>query len=109
MEANKYPATGSLFTQKEKRSEKSPYYSGMLTLEMEVLDDLIKQKEEGILEPKMNLVGWKKLSKAGNPYLRIIANIERDRKEQNQSYQNPVQQVQQTNNSNNITDDEIPF
>ena len=41
MEANKYPATGSLFTQKEKRSEKSPDYSGMLTLEMEVLDDLI--------------------------------------------------------------------
>ena len=109
MDTNKYPATGSLFTQKEKRSEKSPDYSGMLTLEMEVLDDLIKQKEEGILEPKMNLVGWKKLSKAGNPYLRIIANIERDRKEQNQSYQNPVQQVQQTNNSNNITDDEIPF
>mgnify|MGYP003680182086 CR=1 FL=1 len=77
MEANKYPATGSLFTQKEKRSEKSPDYSGKLTLEMEVLDDL--------------------------------ANIERDRQEQNQSYQKPVQQVQQTNNSNNITDDEIPF
>jgi len=106
MDNIKYPATGSLFTQKEKRSEKSPDYSGMLTLEMEVLDDLIKQKEEGILEPKMNLVGWKKLSKAGNPYLRIIANIERVRKEQNQSYQKPIQQ---NNNSNNIIDDEIPF
>jgi|TARA_R100000988_G_C3871289_1_gene103920 hypothetical protein len=103
---NKYPATGSLFTQKDKRTEKSPDYSGMLTLEMEVLDDLIKQKEEGILEPKMNLVGWKKISKAGNGYLRIIANIERDRQDNRNKYQKPVQQ---NNASDDKLDDEIPF
>ena len=106
MDNNKYPATGSLFTQKEKRSEKSPDYSGMLTLEMEVLDDLIKQREEGILEPKMNLVGWKKISKAGNGYLRIIANIERDRQDNRNKYQKPVQQ---NNASDDKLDDEIPF
>lgn len=106
MDTNKYPATGSLFTQKDKRTEKSPDYSGMLTIEMEVLDDLIKQKEEGILEPKMNLVGWKKLSKAGNPYLRIIANIERDRQDNRNKYQKPVQQ---NNASDDMLDDEIPF
>jgi len=106
MDTNKYPATGSLFTQKDKRTEKSPDYSGMLTIEMEVLDDLIKQKEEGILEPKMNLVGWKKLSKAGNPYLRIIANIERDRQDNRNKYQKPVQQ---NNASDDKLDDEIPF
>ena len=106
MDTNKYPATGSLFTQKDKRTEKSPDYSGMLTIEMEVLDDLIKQKEEGILEPKMNLVGWKKLSKAGNPYLRIIANIERDRQDNRNKYEKPVQQ---NNASDDKLDDEIPF
>jgi hypothetical protein len=78
----------------------------MLTLEMEVLDDLIKQKEEGILEPKMNLVGWKKISKAGNGYLRIIANIERDRQDNRNKYQKPVQQ---NNASDDKLDDEIPF
>ena len=103
---NKSPATGSLFTQKDKRTEKSPDYSGMLTLEMEVLEDLIKQKEEGILEPKMNLVGWKKISKAGNGYLRIIANIERDRQDNRNKYQKPVQQ---NNASDDKLDDEIPF
>ena len=103
---NKYPATGSLFTQKDKRTEKSPDYSGMLTLEMEVLEDLIKQKEEGIIEPKMNLVGWKKVSKAGNGYLRIIANIERDRQDNRNKYQKPVQQ---NNVSDDKLDDEIPF
>ena len=78
----------------------------MLTLEMEVLDDLIKQKEEGILEPKMNLVGWKKISKAGNGYLRIIANIERDRQDNRNKYQKPVQQ---NNASDDKLDDERPF
>ena len=103
---NKYPATGSLFTQKDKRPEKSPDYSGMLTLEMEVLEDLIKQTEEGIIEPKLNLVGWKTVSKAGNGYLRIIANIERDRQDNRNKYQKPVQQ---NNASDDKLDDEIPF
>ena len=44
----------------KKRSDKSPDYSGMLSLEMEVVNDIIKQKEEGISQPKINLVGWKK-------------------------------------------------
>ena len=106
MENNQYPATGGLFAQKDKRSDKSPDYSGMLSLEMEVVEDLIKQKEEGISQPKLNLVGWKKLSKAGSPYLRIIGNIERDR--QDKSDFKP-QQNQQQNSSSNELDDEIPF
>ena len=109
MDNNQYPATGGLFAQKEKRSEKSPDYSGMISLEMEVIDDLIKQKEEGIPQPKINLVGWKKLSKAGSPYLRLIGNIERDRQEQqNQNNYQPQQNQQQQSSSNDL-DDEIPF
>ncbi len=106
MENNQYPATGGLFVQKEKRSENSPDYSGMLSLEIEVVNDLIKQKQEGISQPSINVVGWKKLSKAGNPYLRIIGNIERDRQDKSQF---KPQQTQQQNSSSNELDDEIPF
>ncbi len=106
MENNQYPATGGLFVQKEKRSENSPDYSGMLSLEIEVVNDLIKQKQEGISQPSINVVGWKKLSKAGNPYLRIIGNIERDRQEGGN--QKPKQEYQ-NKKSNDVLDDEIPF
>jgi hypothetical protein len=109
MENNDYPATGSLFVAKTKRSEKSPDYSGMMEFEMDVVDDLIKQKEEGISKPKVNLVGWKKVSKAGNPYLRIIANIERDRQEGQQG-QTSYEKPKQGETIENVDlDDEIPF
>jgi len=110
MDNNQYPATGGLFAQREKRSDKSPDYSGMLSLEMEVVNDIIKQKEEGISQPKINLVGWKKMSKAGSPYLRIIGNIERDRQEQQHGYtKSNAPQQQQQSSSSAILDDEIPF
>jgi hypothetical protein len=111
MDNNQYPATGGLFAQREKRSDKSPDYSGMLSLEMEVVNDIIKQKEEGISQPKINLVGWKKMSKAGSPYLRIIGNVERERQEQQHGYtkSNAPQQQQQQSSSSAILDDEIPF
>mgnify|MGYP003668189090 CR=1 FL=1 len=96
MDNNQYPATGGLFAQKEKRTDKSPG------------NDLIKQKEEGIDQPKINLVGWKKLSKAGNPYLRLIGNIERERQEQQNGYVEPNKPQQQTPSKDEL-DDEIPF
>jgi|TARA_B110000285_G_scaffold127684_1_gene143881 hypothetical protein len=108
MDNNQYPATGGLFAQKEKRTDKSPDYSGMLNLEIEVVNDLIKQKEEGIDQPKINLVGWKKLSKAGNPYLRLIGNIERERQEQQNGYAEPNKPQQQSESKDEL-DDEIPF
>ena len=80
----------------------------MLNLEIEVVNDLIKQKEEGIDQPKINLVGWKKLSKAGNPYLRLIGNIERERQEQQNGYAEPNKPQQQSPAKDEL-DDEIPF
>ena len=76
---NKFTATGALFTAKNKRTENSPDYSGSMELEMDVVDDLIAQKNEGISQPKVNLVGWKKVAKSGVPYLRIISNVEKAR------------------------------
>ena len=66
MDTNQYPCDGMRFcTQKEKRSEKAPDYSGMLTLEMEVARRSYQAKRRGhTSQPKMNLVGWKKLSKS---------------------------------------------
>ena len=58
MEENNYGATGALFVAKQKRTDKSPDYNGLLELDIEVVNDLIAQKEEGIEQPKVNLVGW---------------------------------------------------
>ena len=90
MEENNYGATGALFVAKQKRSEKSPDYNGLLELDIDVVNDLIAQKNEGIEQPKVNLVGWKKVAKSGNAYLRIIANIEKERQDNAQSYQKLV-------------------
>tara|TARA_B100000900_G_C20504078_1_gene685052 strand:+ start:692 stop:1012 length:321 start_codon:yes stop_codon:yes gene_type:complete len=106
MEENNYGATGALFVAKQKRSEKSPDYNGLLELDIDVVNDLIAQKNEGIEQPKVNLVGWKKVAKSGNSYLRIIANIEKERQDNTQSYQKPKEEP---NPSDDKLDDPIPF
>jgi|TARA_R100000234_G_scaffold116048_1_gene92669 hypothetical protein len=104
---NKFPATGALFTAKSKRTEKSPDYSGSLEFEMDVVNDLIAQKNEGIEIPKVNLVGWKKVGRTTQkPYLRIIANIEKDRRD-------GITEVKETKKEepkdDDSFDDPIPF
>jgi len=106
MEENNYGATGALFVAKQKRSEKSPDYNGLLELDIDVVNDLIAQKNEGIEQPKVNLVGWKKVAKSGNAYLRIIANIEKERQDNTQSYQKPKEDPKPSDDN---IDDPIPF
>tara|TARA_R100001163_G_C4937146_1_gene110552 strand:+ start:272 stop:607 length:336 start_codon:yes stop_codon:yes gene_type:complete len=107
---NKFTATGALFTAKSKRTENSPDYSGSMEFEMDVVDDLIAQKQEGISQPKVNLVGWKKVAKSGLPYLRIISNVEKERldakKEMADKRENDIEK---NNMSDDKLDDEIPF
>jgi len=107
---NKFTATGALFTAKNKRTENSPDYSGSMEFEMDVVDDLIAQKQEGISQPKVNLVGWKKVAKSGLPYLRIISNVEKERldakKEMADKRENDIEK---NNTSDDKLDDEIPF
>ena len=105
-----FTATGALFTAKNKRTENSPDYSGSMEFEMDVVDDLIAQKQEGISQPKVNIVGWKKVSKAGLPYLRIISNIEKVRLDaKKEMAQKRETDIIKNNISNNQLDDEIPF
>ena len=113
---NKFTATGALFTAKSKRTENSPDYSGSMEFEMDVVDDLIAQKNEGISQPKVNLVGWKKVAKTGLPYLRIISNVEKARldakEEMAEKRQADIEKNnKETDNSkeNDSFDDPIPF
>jgi|TARA_B100001059_G_C17725721_1_gene523306 hypothetical protein len=107
---NKFTATGALFTAKNKRTENSPDYSGSMELEMDVVDDLIAQKNEGISQPKVNLVGWKKVAKSGVPYLRIISNVEKARLDAKEEMAEKRQNdIKKNNASDDKLDDEIPF
>ena len=107
---NKFPATGALFTAKSKRTEKSPDYSGSLEFEMDVVNDLIAQKNEGISQPKVNLVGWKKVAKTGLPYLRIISNVEKARLDAKEEIaEKRKADIEKNNSSDDKLDDEIPF
>ena len=106
----KFTATGALFTAKNKRTENSPDYSGSMELEMDVVDDLIAQKNEGISQPKVNLVGWKKVAKSGVPYLRIISNVEKARLDAKEEMAEKRQNdIKKNNASDDKLDDEIPF
>ena len=111
----KFTATGALFTAKNKRTENSPDYSGSMEFEMDVVDDLIAQKQEGISQPKVNIVGWKKVAKSGMPYLRIISNVEKARLDAKQGISDKRESdIHYNNAESEITkddklDDEIPF
>lgn len=107
---NKFTATGALFTAKSKRTENSPDYSGSMEFEMDVVDDLIAQKNEGISQPKVNLVGWKKVAKTGLPYLRIISNVEKARLDAKEEIaEKRKADIEKNNVSDDKLDDEIPF
>ena len=77
-----------------------------LQVNKRVVDDLIAQKQEGIEQPKVNLVGWKKVAKSGNAYLRIIANMEKERKD---NQKEKVEQKPTEDKSDDEIDDPIPF
>lgn len=111
-----YPPSGSLFEARNKKSEKSPDYTGYMELSHEVVDDLIKQKNEGISKPKFNLVGWKKMGlKSGKAFLSIRSNVFEEynaNKTQGNSFGSNNNNTINSNTSaiaSTIDDDEIPF
>lgn len=100
-----YNPSGSLFTNEQRRGENSPDYNGYLHITSDVLDDLIAKRKKQVMEWEeqnpnidwskvdkdkmfhldMDLSGWKKMSKSGKPWLRIIANIPKE-KESNKPF-----------------------
>ena len=100
-----YNPSGSLFTNEQRRGENSPDYNGYLHITSDVLDDLIAKRKKQVMEWEqqnpnidwskvdkdkmfhldMDLSGWKKMSKSGKPWLRIIANVPKE-KESNKPF-----------------------
>ena len=100
-----YKPSGSLFTNEQRRGENSPDYNGYLHITSDVLDDLIAKRKKQVMEWEqqnpnidwskvdkdkmfhldMDLSGWKKMSKSGKPWLRIIANVPKE-KESNKPF-----------------------
>jgi len=70
-----YGPSGALFPAKQKKSEKSPDFTGKLELSNEVVNDLISQMERGVDKPVISIVGWRKTSKAGNNFVSLVGNV----------------------------------
>ncbi len=99
---SQYPASGVLFSNDRKQSERQPDYTGSIEIDQETVLDLYNQLNSGVANPKANLAGWRKTSKGGKNFLSLKAGILRERQDQG-GYQRRNSAPAQT------LDDEIPF
>lgn len=58
-----YPNSGALFPNDRKLHDKSPDFQGDVQVEVSLLQDMIKQAENGLV--KIRLGGWRKESSRG--------------------------------------------
>ncbi len=100
-----YPASGILFQNDRKEKPTQPDYTGNIELEPEVIRDLMAQLDEGVEQPKANLVGWRKTGKTGRPFLSLRGSIMRERQAEGSGYQSQAP----ANTAAAGLDDEIPF
>tara|TARA_R110002126_G_scaffold179555_1_gene328598 strand:+ start:1488 stop:1799 length:312 start_codon:yes stop_codon:yes gene_type:complete len=100
-----YPASGILFQNDRKEKPTQPDYTGNIELEPEVIRDLMAQLDEGVEQPKANLVGWRKTGKTGRPFLSLRGSIMRERQAEGTGYQSQAP----ANTAVAGLDDEIPF
>ena len=64
-------ASGALFKNRKKQTEKQPDYTGNIEIDADVVRDLMAQIDEGIEHPKADLSAWIKNSKAGMNFLSL--------------------------------------
>mgnify|MGYP000880846844 FL=1 len=100
-----YPASGILFQNDRKEKPTQPDYTGNIELGPEVIRDLMAQLDEGVEQPKANLVGWRKTGKTGRPFLSLRGSIMRERQAEGSGYQSQAP----ANTAVAGLDDEIPF
>ena len=105
--SQQYPASGILFQNDRKQNERQPDYTGNIEMDHATVTDLWNQLQEGVQNPKANLVGWRKVSKNGKPFLSLRSDLLRERKD-NSGYQAPSG-YQNNQSASNQMDDEIPF
>lgn len=63
---------GAFFANSRKQNEKQPDYRGEIRLSPEVVRELVKQMENGVQFPMIELSGWKKTSNNGTTYISMI-------------------------------------
>lgn len=97
--STQYPPSGALFTNEKKSKDTQPDYTGNLELSDEVVNDLVDQMQRGIAKPKIDLAGWKRVSKNGRTFLSIIGNVPYERKQNGAAPQQQAAKV----------DDQVPF
>ena len=99
-------ASGALFKNRKKQTEKQPDYTGNIEMDADVVRDLMAQVNEGVKHPKADLSAWIRQSKSGMNFLSLNSSI---------YYERNGGHNKSTNNSNNQAsgldddDDEIPF
>ena len=99
-------ASGALFKNRKKQTEKKPDYTGNIEMDGDVVRDLMAQLNEGVKHPKADLSAWIKKSRSGMNFLSLNSSI---------YYERNGGHNKSSNNSNNQTsglddmDDEIPF
>lgn len=105
-----YPASGAFFTNDRKQSPTQPDYTGNLSVEHDVVHDLMRQIEEGVEHPKIDLAGWKKVSKNGRAFMSLRGSVLRDRREQSTPMARQAPMGRPTADVKSaVPDDEIPF
>ena len=102
--ANYERASGALFKNRKKQTEKQPDYTGNIEIDADVVRDLMAQIDEGIEHPKANLSAWIKHSKAGMNFLSLNASVFYERNGGHNKSSNNNQ-----SSASNDLDDEMPF
>ena len=99
-------ASGALFKNRKKQTERQPDYTGNIEMDGDVVRDLMAQLNEGVKHPKADLSAWIRKSKSGMNFLSLNSSI---------YYERDGGHNKSSNNSNSQTsglddmDDEIPF
>ena len=98
-------ASGALFKNRKKQTEKQPDYTGNIEMSADVVRDLMAQLDEGIKHPKADLSAWIRQSKGGMNFLSLNSSVFYER---NGGHNKSSNNNNQTSGSNDL-DDEIPF
>jgi hypothetical protein len=74
------PNTGSMFLSKNKKSEKAPDFYGSISIDKDLLIELVKNRTSELIEIKLD--AWKKVTKNGDPWLSMSVNTYKKQEQQ---------------------------
>lgn len=66
------PNTGTMFLTKQKKHEKAPDFYGSVSLDKDLLIELVKNRTSELIEIKLD--AWKGVTKNGDPWLSLKVN-----------------------------------